>query len=84
MKLTPLTNKVLIEKVEIEKIGSIYVPEIVDIEQQSGKVLAVGNKVDLSIKPGDTVYFPKYCGLNFKLEDKKYFMIEDVYILSSN
>lgn len=84
MKIIPLINRVLIEKEHKEKIGSIFVPGIVDIESQKGKVLAVGDKVKLAIKAGDTVYFPKYSGLNFKLFGKTYFMIEAEYIISQD
>ena len=82
MRIVPLTNRVLIEKKFTEKIGSIFLPEGAVPESQMGVVSAVGEYVT-NISPGDTVYFPKYTGTNFKIGDKDYFVIEQEYVLAS-
>lgn len=85
MNIQPLTNKVLIEKEYFTNFGEGFVvPDEVIPESQFGTVVAVGDRITIPIKPGDKVYFPKYVGLNFTLEGKKYFMIEDAYVIAAN
>ena len=81
MKLTPILNKVLIEKEFEDKVGSIYIPDECVPESTSGKVIAIGEKVTIPIQLGDTVYFPKYTGLNFTLKGNRFFMIEQEYVI---
>ena len=66
----------------MEKVGSIIVPDQAAPESQWGIVIAKGSTVKAPIKEGDTVYFPKYVGLNFTIKGKRYYMIEEEYLIA--
>ncbi|MDT8321720.1 MAG: co-chaperone GroES [Xanthomonadales bacterium] len=78
MKLRPLHDRVIVKRVEEEKLsaGGIVIPDNVAEKPIRGKVQAVGNgKVlengevrGLDVKAGDTVLFGKYSGTEVKVE----------------
>jgi chaperonin GroES len=69
----PLGNNVLVKRVKNEEktTGGLYIPDSAKEERaQTGTVIAVGpgrvdasgNRIQLSVKAGDVVYFGKYSG----------------------
>lgn len=93
MKLKPLHDKVLIEKIaEDEKTeGGIIIPDTVEKERsQEGKVVAVGRGKVLEdgsikkpdVKKGDKVIFGKYGGAEIGLEGVEYIILREDEILA--
>ena len=91
VKITPLSDHVLIEPLrEEKKKGGIILPETVDKERQErGKVVAVGlgklkdgKRIPLEIKKGDVVLFTKYGPNEIKIDGKEYLIAKEEDILA--
>ena len=91
MALKPIGDRVIIELMEqeVEKVGSIYVPDTAKEKPQQGKVIAVGqgkrdgkDLVPMTVKVGDTVLFNKYGGMEVKHDDKDYLILSEGDILA--
>ena len=90
MKIKPLHDHILVERVEEEmKKGGIIIPDTAKEKPQQGKVIAVGdgrrdekgNKIPLDVKKGNTILFGKYAGTEIKLMDKDYLIIREDDVL---
>jgi len=90
MKIKPLHDHILVERVEMEiKKGGIIIPDTAKEKPQQGKVIAVGDgRIDdkgkttpLVVKKGDTILFGKYSGNEIKLGDKEYLIIREDDVL---
>lgn len=91
MKLKPLGDRVLIERLEIQEQvkGGIIIPDTAKEKPQEGKVIAVGSgkKLEsgeikpLDVKEGDKILFGKYSGTEVKLNDKEYLIMREDDIL---
>jgi chaperonin GroES len=90
MKIKPLHDHILVERIEIEfKKGGIIIPDTAKEKPQQGKVVAVGdgrrdekgNKIAMDVKKGDTILFGKYAGTEVKIEDKEYLIIREDDVL---
>ena len=78
MKLRPLQDRILVQRVEEETKtkGGIIIPDTAKEKPAEGKVTAVGNgkvgddgkRVPLELKVGDQVLFGKYAGTEVKIE----------------
>jgi len=92
MKLRPLGDKVLIERMESEKKtkGGIVLPDTAKEKPKEGKVIAVGDGKLLdngsrskpAVKAGDRVVFSSYAGNEVKIEDKEYVIMTEEDILA--
>lgn len=91
MAIRPLGDRVLIEIVEedIQKKGSLFIPDTAKEKPQQGKVVAVGNGryedgkvVPLDVKAGETVLYAKYAGTEVKNDGKEYLIIRESDILA--
>ncbi|MFA5877788.1 MAG: co-chaperone GroES [Candidatus Staskawiczbacteria bacterium] len=93
MKITPLSDHLLIEPIkEEEKTKSgILLPDTVEKEKpEQGKVVAVGpgrkiasgKVIPLEVKLGDKVIFTKYGPSEIKVEGKKYLIAKEEDILA--
>ncbi|MCA9535573.1 MAG: co-chaperone GroES [Myxococcales bacterium] len=92
MKIRPLQDRVLLERVEEEKKtkGGIIIPDTAKEKPIEAKVVAVGNgavgddgKVrKLTVKKGDRVLFGKYSGTEVKLDAKDYIIMRESDILA--
>lgn len=90
MAIKPLGDRILIQLQddEIEKVGSLYVPDTAKEKPQQGKVVAVGEGIrdgkeliPLSVKVGDVVLYGKYSGTEIKHEDADYLIILESDVL---
>jgi len=83
MNIKPLSNHILLEAAEEEKItkSGIVIPETADKERPTkGKVIAVGpgkrnddgECLGMSVKAGDIVIFRKYGPDELEVDGKKY------------
>lgn len=91
MKIQPLADKVLVERVEPENKtpGGIVLPDTAKEKPQQGKVINVGEGKVLEdgsrqkpqVKKGDTVLFTSYAGTDVKLGDKEYLIMDESDIM---
>ena len=88
----PLHNYVLMERLEEENktAGGIFIPDNAKEKPVQGRVIAVGDgtiengqKIPLSVKPGDKVLFAKWASSvnEVKIEGKDYVLIKESDIL---
>ena len=88
MKFRPLHDRVLVKRVDQEEktAGWIILPDTAQERPQQGEVVATGpgrvlsngKRIDMEIKPGDTVIYSKYAGTEIAVE------AEDLLVMGSN
>ena len=91
MKLKPLHDRILIQRIEEEKTtkGGIIIPDTAKEKSAEGKVVAVGNgkldengkRVALEVKKGDRILFGKYSGTEVKIEGEEYLILREDDVL---
>lgn len=91
MKIRPLQDRVLVERVEAteKSAGGLYIPDTAKEKPQEGRVIAVGNgrrrddgtvtKPD--VQEGDRILFSKYAGNDVTLDGKEYVIMREDDIL---
>ena len=92
MKIRPLADKVLIQRLEAEAktAGGIVLPDSAKEKPQRGKVVSVGEgKVlddgtvrKLEVKKGDLVLFTSYAGTDIKIDGKEYLIMSESDIMA--
>jgi chaperonin GroES len=92
MKVQPLADNVLIERLEAETKtpGGIVLPDTAKEKPQRGKVVSVGKgKVmddgtirKMQVKKGDIVLFRSYAGTDLKIGDKEHLIMAESEILA--
>lgn len=92
MKIRPLADKVLVQRLEAETktTGGIVLPDTAKEKPQRGKVVAVGKgKVlddgtvrKMQVKKGDTVLFTSYAGTDVKIDGKEHLIMSESDILA--
>ncbi|MHC4132854.1 MAG: co-chaperone GroES [Planctomycetota bacterium] len=92
MKVQPLADNVLIERLEAETktSGGIVLPDTAKEKPQRGKVINVGKgKIledgtvrKMQLKKGDLVLFRSYAGTDLKIGDKEYLMMSESDVLA--
>jgi chaperonin GroES len=92
MKVRPLHDKVLVERLDTEETtkGGIIIPDTAKEKPQEGKVVAVGTgriledgtKKPLEIKKGDKVLFNKYGAIDISIEGEDYLILREEDILA--
>ncbi|MBA2227600.1 MAG: co-chaperone GroES [Thermogemmata sp.] len=92
MKITPLNDKVLIERVEADEktAGGIILPDTAKEKPKQGKVLALGEgkllengqRVPFQVKVGDRVLFSSYAGNEVQIDGKEYLVMSEDDILA--
>ena len=91
MKLRPLQDRILVQRVEEETTtkGGIIIPDTAKEKPAEGKVVAVGNgklgddgkRVPLEIKTGDRILFGKYSGTEVKIDGEEYLIMREDDVL---
>ncbi len=92
MKLKPLSDRVLIKRLEEEEVtkGGIIIPDSAKEKPIKGKVVAAGpgkttddgKTVAMSVKAGDTVLFSKYGGTEIKIDGVDHLVMREDDILA--
>jgi len=92
MKIRPLGDKVLVERVEAESktAGGIVLPDTAKEKPQRGKVVNVGagktlengTRKEVQVKKGDTVLFTSYAGTEIKIDGKEYLIMDESDIMA--
>ncbi len=91
MKLRPLQDRILVQRVEEETKtkGGIIIPDTAKEKPAEGKVVAAGNgkvsddgkRIALEIKEGDRILFGKYSGTEVKVEGEEYLIMREDDVL---
>jgi chaperonin GroES len=92
MKIRPLGDKVLVERVEAEAktAGGIVLPDTAKEKPQRGKVISVGEgkmledgtRRAVQVKNGDLVLFTSYAGSDIKIDGKEYLIMDESDIMA--
>jgi len=92
MKIRPLGDKVIVQRVEAEEVtsGGIVLPDSAKEKPQRGKVISVGTgkllkdggRGKMQVKKGDQVLFTSYAGTEVKLGEKEYMIMDESDIMA--
>ncbi len=92
MKIRPLADKVLVQRLEAETktAGGIVLPDTAKEKPQKGKIVSVGQgKVlddgtvrKMQVKKGDTVLFTSYAGTEVKIGGKEHLIMSESDIMA--
>jgi chaperonin GroES len=92
MKIRPLADKVLVERVEAENktAGGIVLPDTAKEKPQRGKIISVGEgkilddgtQKEMQVKKGDLVLFTSYAGTEIKIDGKEYLIMDESDIMA--
>jgi chaperonin GroES len=92
MKIKPLQDRLLVKRIEEEQKtkGGIIIPDAAKEKPQEGIVIAVGDgkmldsgqKVALSVKPGDKILFGKYSGSEIKVDGEEHLIMREDDVLA--
>jgi chaperonin GroES len=92
MKIRPLADKVLVQRLEAESktAGGIVLPDTAKEKPQRGKIISVGQGKMLDdgtvrkpqVKKGDSVLFTSYAGTDVKIASKEYLIMSESDIMA--
>jgi len=91
MKLRPLHDRILVQRVEEETKtkGGIIIPDSAKEKPAEGIVISVGNgrigddgkRIPLEVKKGNRILFGKYGGTDVKIEGEEYLIMREDDVL---
>ncbi len=91
MSLRPLSDRIMVERVEEDKKtkGGIIIPDTAKEKPAQGKIVATGNGrmgedgklLPMDVKVGDTVLFSKYGGTEVKIDGIDYLIMRQDDVL---
>ncbi len=92
MKIRPLADKVLVQRLEAETktAGGIVLPDSAQGKPQRGKIVSVGEgkilddgtRKKMQVKKGDRVLFTSYAGTEVKIGGKEYLIMDESDIMA--
>jgi chaperonin GroES len=91
MKVRPLHDRILVERVEEEiRKGGIIIPDSAKEKPQRGKVIAAGpgrvdengKRIPMDVKKGDSILFGKYSGNEIRVGDDEYLIMREDDVLA--
>ena len=92
MKVIPLNDKIVVERLEAETVtaGGIVLPDTAKekpkqgkiLELGDGKVLESGKRGEFQVKKGDRVLFTSYAGSEVTVDGKEYLIMTEDDILA--
>jgi len=92
MKIRPLADKVLVQRLEAETktTGGIVLPDSAKEKPQRGKIVSVGDgkvlddgtRQKVQVKKGDMVLFTSYAGTEVKIDGKEYLIMDESDIMA--
>ena len=93
MKIRPLADRVLVQRLEAETTtsGGIVLPDSAKEKPQKGKVVSVGEgkllddgkRQKMQVKKGDKVLFTSYAGTEVKIDGKEYLIMDESSIMAT-
>ena len=91
MKLKPLHDRIVVQRVEEEKTtkGGIIIPDTAKEKPAEGKIIAVGQgkigedgkRIPLELKEGNRILFSKYSGTEVKIAGEEYLIMREDDVL---
>jgi len=91
IKLKPLADRVIVKQSEAEEktASGILLPDSAKEKPTKGKVISVGpgklddkgKPMELSVRPGDTVFYGKYSGSDIEVDSQKFVILREADIL---
>lgn len=91
MKIRPLNDRILVQRVEEEEktAGGIIIPDNAKEKPVEGTIIAVGpgklsdagERVALQVKEGDIVLFSKYGGADVRIDGEDYLILREDDVL---
>lgn len=91
IKLKPLGDRVIVKQSEAEEktATGILLPDSAKEKPTRGKVISAGpgklndkgERLDLSVKAGDVVYYGKYSGTEIEVDGEKFVILRESDIL---
>ncbi|MBU2546799.1 MAG: co-chaperone GroES [Proteobacteria bacterium] len=91
MKVRPLQDRILVQRIEEEEKtkGGIIIPDTAKEKPQEGKVVAVGTgkmldngtRIEPGVKKNDRILFGKYAGTEVKIDGEEYLIMREDDIL---
>jgi chaperonin GroES len=92
MKIKPLGDKILVERLEAEEktSGGIVLPDTAKEKPKEGKVIAVGegklldsgDRAPFQVKKGDQILFSSYAGTEITVDGKEYLVMAEEDVLA--
>ncbi len=92
MKIRPLADKVLVQRLEAETktTGGIVLPDSAKEKPQRGKIVSIGTgkllddgtRQKVQVKKGDMVLFTSYAGTEVKIDGKEYLIMDESDIMA--
>ncbi|MFO0934890.1 MAG: co-chaperone GroES [Gemmataceae bacterium] len=92
MKITPLNDKIVVQRLEAEDktAGGIILPDNAKEKPKQGKILSVGDgkvlengsRASFQVKAGDKVLFTSYAGTEVTVDGKEYLIMTEDDILA--
>ena len=92
MKIRPLADKVLVQRLEAETktAGGIVLPDSAKEKPQRGKIVSVGEgkllddgtRKKMQVKKGNIVLFTSYAGTEIKIDGKEYLIMDQSDIMA--
>ena len=91
MKIIPLFDRVVIQQLDAQEQtkGGILLPSSMQEKPQLAKVVFVGggedsngNPINMLVKPGDTIFYSKYSGMEYKFGNETFTIIRQTDILA--
>jgi len=92
MKIRPLADKVLVQRLEAETktAGGIVLPDSAKEKPQRGKIVSVGEgkmlddgtRKKMQVKKGNVVLFTSYAGTEVKIDSKEYLIMDESDIMA--
>ncbi len=91
MAVKPLEDRVLVKPIETESktASGIYLPESAKEKPVRGEVVAIGpgkrlengQRAQMSVKKGDTVFYGKYAGTEVEIKGDKHLILRESELL---
>ena len=92
MNVKPLADRVLVQPLdeEVQKHGSIIIPDTAKEKPQKGKIVAIGpgkttdkgDKISLEVKVNDIVLYGKYSGTEISIDGNDYLFLRESDVLA--
>ena len=82
-KIVPLADKIVIRRKTAEErtSGGVILPDVAKEKPKEGVIMAVGSDVD-GCDAGDRVIFSSYAGIDIKVEETDYLIVQVADILA--
>jgi len=92
MKLKPIGDKIIVERIEPESKtkGGVVLPDNAKEKPKEGKIIAIGegklldngSRVAPSVKVGEKVIFTSFAGSEVKIDNKEFLIMNEEDILA--